>query len=364
MKETLYGANKDGSIQVWTIETYDNCYKVSFGKEGGKIQTKETWVGGKNIGRANETTPEQQAVLEAEAKVRKQIDSGYRRTKEELSEKPLLPMLAMDYHNRGHDIKAPFLVQPKLDGVRVMAFRKGEVVTLLSRGGKEYDVKHIKEGLQALPEGVVIDGELYIPGIELKEIQSAVKKANANTPLVCFFMFDLVDSTGLIPLERRLDYIYDLDSTIDLPCITSVETIEVESKGKLDELHDHYKALGYEGIMIRNIGSKYAVAERSKDLQKYKKFFDSEFEIVGVVEDKNGNAVFTCKNDTNDLTFGCAFGSFDERKEQLRNQSNYVGKFLTVKYQTRYGETNLPQFPVGLGIREGSLVEGKFVPSE
>jgi len=81
--------------------------------------------------------------------------------------------------------------------------------------------------------------------------------------------------------------------------------------------------------------------------------------------DKNGNGIYVCKNDVNDLTFTVVWGSFKERLEALQNADKIIGKkYLTVKYQTRYDRTFLPQFPAGKGLREGVVVDGEFVPSE
>ena len=91
--KTLYGLDKKDSFKVWSIRTEGDELIIVHGKEGGKMQTKREIVKGKNIGRANETTPAEQAELEAMSRWRKQIDKGYRETKEELTELPLLPTL-------------------------------------------------------------------------------------------------------------------------------------------------------------------------------------------------------------------------------------------------------------------------------
>ncbi len=55
---------------------------VEFGKLGGKeVQRKATYSEPKNIGRSNETTDCQQAVLDAKSKWEKQVRLGYRETK-------------------------------------------------------------------------------------------------------------------------------------------------------------------------------------------------------------------------------------------------------------------------------------------
>lgn len=65
MFKTLYGKNKDGSYKVWSISVEGNTITITHGKENGKMQTKIEVVAGKNTGRANATSPEQQALLEA-----------------------------------------------------------------------------------------------------------------------------------------------------------------------------------------------------------------------------------------------------------------------------------------------------------
>ena len=64
-KETLYWKDKNNSIRVWYITWQDNWYKTgSYVYGSDKIkETEPTYVTGKNIGRANETTTEEQLNL-------------------------------------------------------------------------------------------------------------------------------------------------------------------------------------------------------------------------------------------------------------------------------------------------------------
>ena len=70
INSTLYGKDKSGSLKLWEVWVDDNKNIVKYGKLGGKIQNKVTECFGKNIGKKNETSNEEQAVLEAEAKCR------------------------------------------------------------------------------------------------------------------------------------------------------------------------------------------------------------------------------------------------------------------------------------------------------
>jgi DNA ligase-1 len=352
MAKILYGLDKGGSYKVWKIWTVGEELFIEHGKEGGKQQLKRELVKGKNIGRANETSPTEQAVLEAESRYKKQIDKGYRETKEELTELPLLPMLAHDYLKQGHRIKYPCYGSKKLDGVRCLAIRHPDRVQLKSRGGKDYAVAHVQQELMHLMgEGEIWDGELYIHGKYLEEIVSAVKKPNENTPDLMFVAFDIVNDK---PFEERLRELNVLKNRLLCHAEHAVTLgyHEVMDEAHMKQLHKEFVAEGYEGIMLRNLDGLYESGKRSADLQKYKEFFDEEFQIVDVAEDRNENGVLVVWDALAGTHFDVCFGDFDERKRQLANPENYKGKLLTVKYQTRYKDSKLPQFPTGVAIRD------------
>lgn len=362
----LYGLDKSGGFKVWSIWTEGAMLYIEHGKENGKMQTKCENVEGKNIGRANETSPTEQAELEAMSRWRKQIDKGYRETKEELEELPLLPMLAQDYLKQGHRIKYPCFGSPKLDGVRCLAIRHEDRVELKSRGGKEYLVPHIQDQLFPIMKvGDVWDGELYIHGKYLEEVVSAVKKWNENTPDIEFIIFDMVKDESyehrLISMQALRRYTL---SCVEAPSIDVIEFCEIQDERHMKEKHKEYIARGYEGIILRNHGGVYESGKRSADLQKYKEFFDEEFQIVDVTEDRNGNGVLVVWDHVAGTHFDVCYGDFEERKCQLHNPEEYKGKALTVKYQTRYKDSKLPQFPTGLRIRDGYWEDGKFIPTE
>ena len=77
-----------------------------------------------------------------------------------------------------------------------------------------------------------------------------------------------------------------------------------------------------------------------------------KIKIIDVEKDRNDNAVLVCLDGTTGLSFGVTFGDFTQRKHQLEHQEEYIGKWLTVAYQTRYKDSGLLQFPVGKAIRE------------
>lgn len=70
----LYSLNTNGTIQKWHITVNGDMIFKEYGQEGGSMQiVAETITKGKNIGKANQTTPTQQALLEATAQWEKNL---------------------------------------------------------------------------------------------------------------------------------------------------------------------------------------------------------------------------------------------------------------------------------------------------
>lgn len=382
-EQVLYGLDKGGSFKFWSVQAVGGGVVVRHGKDGGVITQKTTTSTPKNIGKANYTTAEQQAVMEAESKYKKQLDKGYRANKTDLNDLPFLPMLASDYLKAPHKVRYPAYVQPKLDGVRCSVFlnENGDVV-LRSRGGKDYDISNteLMPALQTLfkalvdAEDLILDGELYMHGYSLEQIVSAVKRVDADAvaaksendddiliseirKFIEFHMFDVYDKQNPNTVfSHRLGTLSEISRAViglgidDMVIMVFTET--VESSDNLEEIIEHYVHDLYEGVIIRNTDGVYEVGKRSGNLLKYKLFHDDEFEIVGVDVDKDGHGVFQCYCPVAKTTFGCTFGHHLERKYQASYPEKYIGKYLTVKYQTRYKDTQLPQFPTGLRFRD------------
>lgn len=174
-KKTLYCVNKSGGVQEWHVWAEGDKVIVEHGKLGGKLQRKETTCTPKNVGRANETTPEKQAQLEAQSKWNKQYDKYYRETVEEARE--LLTegvMLAQDYTKHPNYLEDEFYVSMKLDGLRCKTVFVNGDPEWHSRGGKRYPVPlHLVEPLKVLHASTgasMLDGEAYVHQKKLQRI--------------------------------------------------------------------------------------------------------------------------------------------------------------------------------------------------
>lgn len=116
----LYAKSSIGKIKIWEIVADGNTMIIRNGYEDMKMAEQKKIIKGKNIGRSNETTDEQQCELECQSKWQKKVDEQYTTDKDDIKDytdqEVLLPMLALKYRDRKHDIKFPCYVQPKLNG--------------------------------------------------------------------------------------------------------------------------------------------------------------------------------------------------------------------------------------------------------
>lgn len=354
---TLYKMTNTGKIQEWKIQAYltnrgTGVYKVTHGQKDGKKQTTQTEIAaGKNIGRANETTIQEQTWLEAEALWTKQmLRKGYKQFIP--ASKPVLPMLAKNFWEDGNKINYPAMVQPKLDGTRcISSVTNG----LRSRTNKEItSVPHILKEILDMNLSYPLDGELYIHNYGFQNLMSAVRKdaPTEESLKIEYWVYDIVAED--LHFEERICFLEKNLKTSQF--IKLVPTTDILSKDDIESHLNSYISSGYEGMMIRNKSGKYKINGRSQDLQKVKKFQDQEFDILDVIDGKGkfkGLGIFVLKTD-DDATFKATpVGSEDQRREYYVNRKNYIGKRGTVEFfewTTSEGK-RVPRFPIFKAVR-------------
>ena len=74
----LYSIDANNKERIWSCKVVNNIIYREYGTTNGKRITSERQFKGKSIGKRNETTPEEQAWLEANKEWVKYIDKGYR----------------------------------------------------------------------------------------------------------------------------------------------------------------------------------------------------------------------------------------------------------------------------------------------
>lgn len=350
--------NHGKTVGFWEIEVTDEAYlKISHAKTlDGKVITKLTPVKGKNIGRANETSPLEQAEKELQSRVNKQLDRGYVMTLEE-ADKPasnllgqLKPTLAVVYEKFNHEklywITA--FIQRKFDGHRCM-YSDG---IIYSRGGKEINLPHIVEEIKRLGlEHYKLDGELYIHGVSLQKIGSLIKRPQEESLQIEYHVYDVVDQENQF-VERFVTGLNIPDSSI----IQKVGTMGVGSNEEALKVSREFVAEGYEGAIVRWGTQGYEPDKRSNKILKLKGYSEGEFEVIDWKEGlPNGDLrvpVYLCKNHFGGEDFWVtAPGSWVEMDEQFNNIGKYIGKTLTVRY-FNLSDDNVPMQGTAKGWRE------------
>ena len=124
--KTLYKRTTVGKIQEWRVEVDGNKFRTISGQQNGKQVTSEwTVCAGKNIGKANETSPEDQAAKEALAKWTKKTEKHYSvdigAIDTDKFRKVMLAKKWDDYPELARDAYS----QPKLDGIRCVGNKDG-----------------------------------------------------------------------------------------------------------------------------------------------------------------------------------------------------------------------------------------------
>ncbi len=380
MNQLLWKKHATG-IGWWKIQVEDDYeYAVitishAVSETAAPIVHEERINEGKNIGRASETTPFEQAKLEAQARINKQLDKGYVVDKPHWSDPvtnqlgQLKPMLAQPLEKaaRHLDFEHAF-IQPKLDGFRCLAHRgEGDQLIMYTRNGKKIDtLPHIRDRLLAIMKpGDHFDGELYVHGESLQTIASWVKRAQPNSALVQYWVYDMVILDDFYPcrletLHERFDaWLATVQPPLDgddYPgCVVQVNTQKIETMAQAQGWFKYWREINFEGAILRWGLAPYQDGKRSKHLVKLKKFIDEEFTVVDIVPGKtvslNGNEVTpgiaVCQM-LHGKQFRCPLpGDMQERQRTLENKSQYLGQELTVKFANLTPD-GIPFHPVGL----------------
>jgi len=359
----LYKRTSTGKIQTWYQEIDGNKYRTISGQKDGKKVTSEwTVCEGKNIGKANETSPELQCELEVQSNYTKKLAQGKYHTsiKEVDNSTFFAPMLAKDWH----DYKpTQGWSQPKLDGVRCILKADG----LWSRNGKPIiSAPHISTAFnyyfKEYPKEI-FDGELYADRLS-DDFQKIVSLARQQKPTE----EDLAESAKYLKLhiydypsclanfEKRmleLNHTWrDIFNDKHRSVTQLVRTDYVKNQLIMDELYASYMEEGYEGQMIR-LDGPYKNG-RSDQLLKRKEFKDKEFKVLDIIEGE-GNWSGMAKAvqielDNGDTQNTGMRGTREFAKFLLHNKKSF--KYATIRYQRLSNDGRLI-FPVAVSFYTG-----------
>lgn len=216
-------------------------------------------------------------------------------------------------------------------------------------------------------EGVGLDGELYLPGYGINEINSFIK--NTELPQhykLQFWLYDIcIENMNAWSRQAILETNFEKYRPITILSkedhlnntnrLVLLENCSVENINKAIETRDRFISLGFEGLVIREKSAEYQFGgRRNNSMLKFKKKLDGLFTIIDIVPEgiKRSNlGKFVLKNDINEETFECTYNAPHSAQEEiLINKNKYIGKNVLVEYRERAGVKQVPFHAKGVKI--------------
>lgn len=200
-----------------------------------------------------------------------------------------------------------------------------------------------------------LDGELYLPGFSVNQIDHFVKDPKSKeNKLIQFWCYDLAGDE--IAQNNRLQIISELDKTIAIRDknehlnITSrfnvLPSVLVYDESEAIIGRDKSIELGFEGLILRKPNALYQYGKRNSSMFKFKRATDGKFKIIDIYPEgkkRNNIPLFLLKNDINDAEFEVHInGSFDYQAQFLTNKKLYIGKYMYLTFGERSGVNAVP----------------------
>jgi DNA ligase-1 len=264
--------------------------------------------------------------------------------------------LADKYEPKLVDWKEDWYVSRKIDGARCIAIVDAfGNTTFFSRTGKTFDTLDVVAGgIKALGvTNVVFDGELCLVDEDGNEdfqgIMKQLKKKDHTIPNPSYKIFDIISHDEFYskkgdknrPYSIRYANLCAVMQPNECPCLTVLEQEVIRNDDHFNEWIAKSTKEKYEGLMLR--ADEPYKGKRSKDLLKYKSFFDDEYEVIDTemgpfryVKDgaEHEETMLSCVMiNHKDYTVRVGSGfSIEQRQEFYKNPKKILGKQITVQY--------------------------------
>lgn len=200
---------------------------------------------------------------------------------------PKLAMLARPL-KAGEDIPADCVMEPKLDGHRVLAFIGADGVRLYAQTGVDKTVKlpRIAAALRTLPVGTILDGEVVAPngtGGDWSGVQRVLGSDDGRSAdHLAYVVFDALAVCGedvmLNPLHVRRAYLEAMHLDVS-DCIRLIDQFPYDP-GTIGMMVDE----GWEGVIVKSIHGTYQPGKRG--WIKVKATHTEDVVVMGATEGK------------------------------------------------------------------------------
>lgn len=268
--------------------------------------------------------------------------------------------LAQDSTDQPKKLKGVKRLEPKLDGVRVLAVVQGMNVSLFSRNGKEFaNFPEIARAIQ-VNRGVfqknlgsggrfVLDGEVTGESFQ-KLMKQAHRKSDVETGGMVYNIFDIIPLDDFQRgywnaqqykrfdiLEQARGVINEENTIIQIVSGLEVDLDTAEGHDVMQRYAEDCVAEGFEGIMIKAVDAPY-VCKRSDYWMKWKPVISVDLEIVGFEEGTGRNegrlGAIICEGEDNGRRIRVNVGSGlsdSNRDEYWNSRDDLLGHLVEVQ---------------------------------
>lgn len=388
----LYRRNNNGMPTVWwaSFNSDTNSIAVFYGLVRGNIR-KEVY-----------TVTQKDGNKELESRYNEKIKQGYQYLNEicDMQDRPpvedenslelfnflntylpkdlsngnsnlLLPMLAKTYSGNVWKKVSCMYGQYKINGLRciITAYTQNDMfkpirLRFQSREGIIWNtLENLSDYLLSIiPANIIrdmidgyvaLDGEIYLPGYTINQINHFVKDANCvENKLLQFWCYDIMMEGNQV---HRNMYRYHIKNP------TSFNSIKehYNNKERLIILHNkyitndneaidarnHFINLGFEGLILRNAKTNYQYGRRRANyMEKFKDAAEGDFIILDIYKEKKRDLpILLCKNDINNEKFETRLSvSHIVQQEVLFDSQSYIGRTVHIEYGERSGVARVP----------------------
>jgi DNA ligase-1 len=264
--------------------------------------------------------------------------------------------LADKYEPKLVDWKDGWYVSRKIDGARCIAIIDDSGnSTFYSRTGKSFETLDVvADGIKVLGiSNVVFDGELCLlddnGNEDFQGIMKQLKKKDHTIPNPSYKIFDIISHEEFYskkgasnkPYSIRYNNLREVMKNNSCFCLSVLEQQQIKNDDDFNEWSSKATQNSWEGLIIR-ADAPYK-GKRSKDLLKYKSFYDDEYVVVDVEFGpfryvKNGaeceENMLSCvmiNHKGYTVRVGSGF-TIDQRQEFYKNPQKILGKIVTVQF--------------------------------